>query len=314
MEKLLLIFTSFLFFTFVTAGALATVFGSRIQIERRIQHLITDESEERLTEDLILQEVDNEKSGLSLWDRVGKPLWQKFRNFTVGKMSSHTARTLEKKLRDAGYPFQLTPADFKLLQLMLGAGFFLLILLLFLPLSKDIGRIFIFAVVGGTFGMMYPNYYLNAKRKQRTVAIQKAMSDFFDMVNVSIEAGMGLDAAIAKVCKRMEGPLSVEFLRTLDEMKLGKSRKEAFSDLRDRVPSEPFQSVMSALIQADHLGIGMAKVLRAQTRRIREQRRHAAKEQALKAPVKMMIPMVLFMFPTLFVVLLGPIVVQLVTK
>ncbi|MFC4767942.1 type II secretion system F family protein [Effusibacillus consociatus] len=315
MENLLLVLTSFLFFTLVTAGILQVLFKSRILMENRISRLLTFDGAGRPTEDSPLNGVDDEKSKVPpIGERVLKPLWEKIRNYTFGKMSAHTARTLEKKLRDAGYPFQLTPADYKMLQVILGAVFFSVILLLFLPVSKDFGKIFVLALVAGVFGVLYPNYYLNARRKQRTIAIQKQMPDFFDMVNVSIEAGMGLDAAISKVCKRMNGPLADEFQRTLDEMKLGKSRREAFSDLRDRVPSEAFRSVMSALIQADQLGMGMAKVLRAQTHRIREQRRQAAKEQAMKAPVKMMIPMVLFMFPTLFVVLLGPIVVQLVTK
>ena len=96
-------------------------------------------------------------------------------------------------------------------------------------------------------------------------------------------------------------------------MKLGKSRREAFSDLRYRVPSDQFQSIMSSLIQADQLGIGMAKILKQLTVRIREHQRELAREQAMKAPIKMMFPMVLFIFPSLFIVLLGPLVIYLIT-
>ena len=97
-------------------------------------------------------------------------------------------------------------------------------------------------------------------------------------------------------------------------MKLGKSRREAFYDLRKRVPSDSFQSIITSLIQADQLGIGMAKVLGNLTVRVREQRRETAREQAMKAPVKMLFPMVFFIFPSLFIVILGPLVIQLVTE
>ena len=113
---------------------------------------------------------------------------------------------------------------------------------------------------------------------------------------------------------KLKGPLSDEFTLTLEDMKLGKSRREAFYDLRKRVPSDSFQSVINALIQADQLGIGMAKVLGNLTTRIREQQREAAREQAMKAPVKMLFPMIIFIFPSLFIVILGPMAIKLITE
>ncbi|MFK4998197.1 type II secretion system F family protein [Bacillus sp. N9] len=140
------------------------------------------------------------------------------------------------------------------------------------------------------------------------------MPDYFDMVNLLLEAGMGLDMAIANVSKQTNGPLADEFIYALEDMKLGKSRREAFYDLRKRVPSDSFQSVINALIQADQLGIGMAKVLGNLTNRIREQRREAAREQAMKAPVKMLFPMIIFIFPSLFIVILGPMMIRIMTE
>lgn len=201
-----------------------------------------------------------------------------------------------------------------LLQILLPAGLFTLFLALFLPLAENRGQIFTFALILSCFVYFYMNQYLNAKGKQRIKAINKAMPDFFDMLNVSLEAGMGLDGALKKVCQQMKTPLSAEFLSALEDMKLGKTRKQAFTELRDRVDSEFFQSVMNSIIQADQMGIGMSKVLRTQTQRIREKQRFAAKEQAMKAPVKMLIPMVLFIFPTLFIVLLGPVIVNAIVQ
>lgn len=309
----ILLISVFLFVVFLCVGLFLYVFQERIQVNSRLQMYLLHSADDRAL-DISITEVEQETTKLSINERLLVPLWKQLRARMSGKMSHQKTKDLEKRLADAGSPFGITAADYRIIQFMLAIGFFLITFLPFLSVSKNLVQLLLLSAVAGCFGGLYPGYYLKAKKKQRIVLIQKMMPDFFDMVNVSIEAGMGLDAAIAKVCRRMEGPLSLEFLQSLDEMKLGKSRKEAFSDLRQRIPSENFQSVMSALIQADQLGIGMAKVLRAQTHRIREQRRQAAKEKAMKAPVKMMIPMVIFMFPTLFIILLGPLVVQLVTK
>lgn len=162
-------------------------------------------------------------------------------------------------------------------------------------------------------GFRYPMFYLAKKRTLRIKEINKQMPDFFDMVNLLLEAGVGLDSAISNVCQKKKGPLSEEFQQALEDMKLGKSRREAFYELRKRVPSDMFQSVIMAIIQADQLGIGMAKVLKNLTIRIREQRREARREQAMKAPIKMLFPMVFFIFPAIFIVILGPLVITILT-
>lgn len=314
MVKLLLIGSSLAFFTLLSAGVLAAFLQGKILVERRMAALRSGIDSVPANEEPDMEALEDETEKKSLTDRIVKPLWQKFGIWMLAAMSVQKAKVLEKKLADAGRPYHLTAVDFRLTQLVLAASFFLFVSLVFLPLADEKKDIVMLSVAAALFGYAYPNYYLAARKRQRIRELQKMMPDFFDMVNVSIEAGMGLDMALSKVARRMEGPLSDEFLRALEDMKLGNSRKEAFSALRNRVPLEHFQSVMSAIIQADQLGIGMAKVIRAQTHRIREHRRQAAKEQAMKAPVKMMIPMVLFMFPTLFIVLLGPVIVRLVSN
>ncbi|WP_347552759.1 type II secretion system F family protein [Pseudalkalibacillus hwajinpoensis] len=158
----------------------------------------------------------------------------------------------------------------------------------------------------------YPVFYLAKKKTQRVKVINKEMSVFFDMVSLLLEAGVGLEGSISNVCARKPGPLADEFSQALDEMKRGKSRREAFYSLKKRVPSDHFQSVMMSIIQADHHGIGMAKVIKNITTRICKQRRELSREQAMKAPVKMLIPMILFIFPPLFIIIIGPMVVKLI--
>jgi tight adherence protein C len=197
---------------------------------------------------------------------------------------------------------------------VLSIGLSVPIVLFLLPAADNKMSVWMIAIIMAILGFRLPVFQLGKKKTARVKEINKAMPDFFDTVTLLLEAGMGLDLAIAEVAKKGKGPLSEEFLQTLEDMKLGKSRREAFYDLRKRVPADSFQSIITSLIQADQLGIGMAKALGNLTVRVREQRREAAREQAMKAPVKMLFPMVFFIFPSLFIIILGPLVIQLVTK
>lgn len=228
------------------------------------------------------------------------------------KMPKARKMELEKRLREAGYPLNMSSTDFRFLQILLGAVLFFIIYIVLGQVNTNMLSSFLLAGIMSILGMYYPSFYLSMIIKKRQQEIQKRMPDFFDMVNLSIEAGMGLDASILKVCHQTKGPLSEEFLQTMEDIKLGKSRREAFGDLRSRVPVHQFQSIITSLIQADMLGVGMAKVLRTLTVRIREQRTQLAREQAMKAPVKMIFPMMLFIFPAIFIVMLGPLVIYLV--
>ncbi|MFD1039283.1 type II secretion system F family protein [Virgibacillus byunsanensis] len=227
------------------------------------------------------------------------------------RMPSSKKKELEQRLREAGYPLNMSSTDFRFLQILIGSVVFFTVYVLLGSGDAGMFSSILLAGVIAMLAMYYPSFYLSSIIKKRRFEIQKKMPDFFDMVNLSIEAGMGLDSSLLKVCKQTKGALSDEFLQTLEDMKLGKSRREAFSDLRSRVPVHQFQSIITSLIQADLLGVGMSKVLRSLTIRIREQRTQFAREQAMKAPVKMVFPMLLFIFPAMFIVLLGPLIIYL---
>lgn len=236
---------------------------------------------------------------------------RRFKENLSKKLTPEAKSDLERKLRDAGISYRWTAVDFRFLQILIAIMLVLVCFLLFGGASEKKSNLILLSFSLGGFGYYYPSFYLSTRKKRRMVVIQKTLADFFDMINLSVEAGLGLDAAILRVCKNTKGPLSEEFLRAMEEMRLGKSRREAFIHLRNRVPVDAFQSIMTTLIQADQLGIGMSKVLRTLTDRIREHQRQLARERAMKAPVKMMFPMVLFIFPALFIVLLGPLIIYL---
>ena len=258
----------------------------------------------------------NEEDALkkSLYDRFFRPLIVNMNRFVEGKMPKQKQAQIEKRLQAAGYPYGLSASHFIIIQHTLPSLLFLLFLVFFVPNADDETKAFFFSVFAALLTYFYLTYFLKAKSKQRVELIERSMPDFFDLLNVSIEAGLGLDGALRKVCQQMKSPLSDEFFNSLEDMKLGKSRKQAFTEIINRVPSDFLSSVLNSIIQADQMGMGMSKVLRAQTTRIRERHRFNAKEKAMKAPVKMLIPMVLFIFPTLFIVLLGPVIINLVTE
>lgn len=301
MTSIFFLLFSALFFMLIIGAILSQLFRKQITIARRtVTYFYIEEGnvniDKRKKTDLILMKKISEKA----------------KNIIDQKTSALRKRDLEQRLREAGYPLNLSSTDFRFLQLLIGFVLFIILSLFLMKIDANIISSIMVAILIATLGMYYPSFYLSVIIKKRRLAIQKMMPDFFDMVNLSIEAGMGLDASLLKVCKHSNGPLSEEFLQTLEDMKLGKLRREAFADLRRRVPVPQFQSIITSLIQADMLGVGMAKVIRSLTGRIREQRTQLAREQAMKAPVKMVFPMLLFIFPAIFIVMLGPLIIYLI--
>jgi tight adherence protein C len=302
--NLVLLFLTAGFFTLTFAASLLTLYKRELVVNQRVTKYFGE---------AIRGEEKEVKSKRRLFSGLIAVYWEKGTEYLNRRISRADKRKIDNLLRDAGYPFK-TAIDFRLFQLVLAVGAGLAIALLFLPIVEEKTSGWVLVITVAILGYRLPIFYLGKKSKARIKEINKGMPDFFDTVNLLLEAGMGLDLALADVSRKMKGPIADEFIQTLEDMKLGMSRREAFYELRKRVPSESFQSVINSLIQADQLGIGMAKVLRSLTTRIREQRKEAAREQAMKAPVKMLFPMVFFIFPALFIVILGPLVITLITK
>jgi tight adherence protein C len=306
--NLFLWITSLCFFTVLFLAIFSVVYKKKWVLQERVSSIVNGRSEFAETQPTL------EKNEESFKERIQVLIINPIRQLTIKKMSKKKTGELEKKLQEAGNPFGMNPVDFRIFQFFVTILFVGLPVFILVPGSEDKVKGIMMALFFGLFGFYYPTFYLNSKKKQRIRKIEKSMSDFFDLVSVSLEAGLGLDGALKKVSHQMVTPISDEFLYALEDMKLGQSRKQALGALKDRIPSELFKSVINSIIQADQMGIGMTKVIRAQTQRIREKHRQKVKEEAMKAPIKMLIPMVLFIFPTLFVVLLGPVVVSLVIK
>jgi tight adherence protein C len=155
-------------------------------------------------------------------------------------------------------------------------------------------------------GYYLPEWILRSKSGARQKALQRALPDALDLLSITVEAGLGFDAAVARVSRQAGGPLGEELHRVLQEMQIGKTRADALRDLADRTSIAELKSFVLAMVQADIFGISVAKVLQVQAREMRIKRRQRAEEQAQKVPVKIVFPLILCIFPSLFIVLLGP--------
>jgi len=169
----------------------------------------------------------------------------------------------------------------------------------------------IVVVAGATiFGFFAPNIYLHNTADKRDTLMQKGLADALDLLTISVEAGLGFDAALQQVARNTDGPLAAEFSRVLQEMQIGRGRSDAMRALGERTSLPDIRSFVGAMVQADSFGIPVAQVLRVQSTEIRVKRRQRAEEKAAQVPVKIMIPVILFILPCLLIVVMGPAVIS----
>ena len=164
----------------------------------------------------------------------------------------------------------------------------------------------LFAMVFGTLGFIAPGFVVSMKGRKRREEIKAQLPDALDLLAVSVEAGLGFDGAVDKLTEHMNGALADEFALTLGEMRIGESRQDALKKMAERTATPEVASFTRAIIQADQLGISLGRLLRVQSADSREKRQAAAEEKAMKSPIKMLFPTVLFIFPAMFIVILGP--------
>ncbi|MBU9714013.1 type II secretion system F family protein [Evansella tamaricis] len=274
----------------------------KVEVQTRIATVFQGKTEN-------IEEGYEEDLKLSFSNRILIPIWKKFKRKFSKNVNSKKQEKLERKLLQAGNPLGMTAVEFQIVQVCL----FVFIPTIFggysLLMNMGVGRTILVAGIGILLALMIPSYYLKQKTNGRNKQAQKELPDFLDLVTVSIEAGLGFDSALSKVVAKGDGVLANEFQRCLEEMRLGKTRREALSGVRDRLQAEDVKVLIGSIIQAEQLGIGMVQILRVQSSEIREKRKQRAEEAAMKAPIKMLFPLVVFIFPCIFIVILGPAII-----
>lgn len=266
-----------------------------------------DEVEARLIEyggrPMTLEEIELSQP---FSQRVLLPLLRASSQFVSRFTPERTLEQTRRKLELAGNPNNWSATEFLgirgLAALLLAGLTFFLTMLTGTALTQRI----LFVVAMGFLGFFLPVVWLGSRISRRQDEVVKTLPDALDLLTISVEAGLPFDGAMQRVAEKWDNEISKAFARLLNEMRVGKSRRDALRDMSERIDVPDVTSFVAALVQADQLGISIAKVLRIQSEQMRIKRRQRAEEKAQQAPVKMLIPMTFLIFPTILIIILGP--------
>lgn len=260
---------------------------------------------------MIEKDVSHEevgKSELAASDRLITPFLRGMKRLALRLSPSGTSERLTRLLDLAGNPAGLT------VERLLGFKGVALLLAIFFGFF--VGGLslkgLMYAAVGGALGFFLPDLMILNVGSKRQEVLRRGLADALDMLTVCVEAGQGFDGAIQHVAKSVDGPVAGEFARVLAEIQIGKSRADAFASLAARTKVPEIRTFVTALVQADRLGLPIGSVLREQSVQMRLIRRQRAEEKAQKVPVKILFPMLLCIFPALFIVIIGPGAIQMI--
>jgi tight adherence protein C len=245
---------------------------------------------------LTLEEIELQKP---FRDRVLSPFLNNISSFISRRMPKQTMVRLRTRLEMAGNPGNMQPGAFMVLQVVTTI---VVAILAWIIMGGQLLYVLLLAVVG----YVLPTIWLNGRINSRKKAIVKTLPDAIDLLTISVEAGLGFDLAMQRVVEKWDNELSREFARVLADVRLGKNRRDGLRELVGRTGVPDLSAFVAAVIQADQLGVSIAKILRVQSDQLRIRRRQRAEELAHQAPIKMLFPLVFLIFPSMFVVILGP--------
>ena len=273
-----------------------------------------DPVQARLTQLGSLQARNLEELELQLpfSERTLRPLVARMSRMGNRVTNASSTDTVEKRLAMAGNPGDLRLSDWMGVKMLVAIATGLIMFLLITLLTASIVSGMFLGIVALGIGYLLPEFWLGNKIKARQKLILKMIPDTLDLLTISVRAGLGFDAALAKVVEKLPGPLTDEFRRALAEIRVGKARREALRDMIPRTNIQPLSNFIGAIIQAETLGVSISKVLQVQSEQLRIERRQRAEEQAARAPIKMLFPLVGCIFPSLFIVILGPAFISII--
>ncbi|MBL8056937.1 MAG: type II secretion system F family protein [Anaerolineales bacterium] len=256
-------------------------------------------------------------------ERILMPLLRQVGEFVIRFTPQSSLQAIQHDLDLAGNPKGIEPVTFytgRIIMAALGAGLIILLGVItadptsFFSFKSGSGKVLASAAGAAALGFFIPNLLLRSRINRRQDGIIKSMPDALDLLTVCVEAGLGFDQAMQRVSEKWDNELALAFARCIQEIRLGKLRREALRDMAERMGVPDMTSFVAALIQADQLGVSMAKVLRIQSDQMRMRRRQRAEKKAHEAPIKMLIPMAFLIFPAIYIVLLGPAALQVIQQ
>lgn len=283
--------------------ALVMVFSEEQQVTRRLRHMSEYEASQATQVEPLLRPFRQ---------RVGRPLADSARHIAAALAPAGYAESVRRRLVLAGSPRGIEIGRFVIVKVLcaLGVGGLFAAVSAVRPLSPTV---WVLVVVPLTvLAFFLPDLWLSSRINEYKGAIRRALPDMLDMLTISVEAGLGFDQAIAKIVRNTSGPLAQQFGRMLQEIQAGASRSDALRNLAKRTEVPELNGFIMAIVQADVFGISVSTVLRAQAAEMRIKRRQFAEEEAQKAPVKLVFPLVLCILPATLIVILGPAVISFV--
>jgi tight adherence protein C len=248
------------------------------------------------------------------FERTMRPFLARLSRTASRVTSASSADTMERRLALAGNPGDMRIADWLGIKALVAGATGAILFLLASLLGQSIGLAIVLGAIGLGIGYILPEFWLGRKAKARQKVILRMIPDALDLLTISVRAGLGFDAALAKVVEKLPGPLSDEFRRALAEVRVGKARRDALRDMIPRTGVQPLTNFIGAIIQAETLGVSISKVLQVQSEQLRIERRQRAEQLAAQAPIKMLFPLVGCIFPALFVVILGPAIISMMNN
>jgi len=245
--------------------------------------------------------------------RVLLPLLQRIGELSTRFTPQKALEDTTRKLETAGNPGRIEASTFLASRFVVAAFFggMMLMIGLLAPTKWPLGQVFLVSLIFTVLGFFFPQLWLQSRINARQLDIRRALPDALDLLTICVEAGLGLEAAMAKVAEKWRSQLSLALLRAIREIQLGKARRDAMRDMADRVGLPEMTSFVAAVIQSEVLGVSLAKVLRIQSDQMRMRRRQLAEERARQAPVKMILPLAFLIFPSILIILLTPAGIQL---
>ena len=269
----------------------------------------TDPVQERLAELSVREEpmtLEEIELSLAFYQRIILPFFNRIGRFSSRFTPQATLQSARKKLEMAGNPMQMDPAFFLAMRSVLAVVFGGLLFAVFALTKRNWAQGLAVSALFVALGFYFPDLWLTSRIRRRQKGIFRAMPDALDLLTICVEAGLGFDGAMAKVHEKWDNDLALELGRVIQEIRLGKLRRDALRDMADRLGVAELTSFVAAVIQSEQLGVSMAKVLRIQSDQMRVRRRQMAEEEAHKAPIKMVFPIALLIFPSILIILLGP--------
>lgn len=250
--------------------------------------------------------IEDIELSMPISDRIFVPIVRRISDLVVRLTPQTTLERTTRQIELAGNPRNMSAASFWVMRLGFTAVLGFLGFSMMARFGAESSKQLLYGLGGAALGFMLPAMFLRSMVDRRKAAILKKLPDALDLMTICVDAGLTFNAAMQKVDEKWEDPLAKEFGRVIYEIQLGKTRRQALRDMSDRTDVPDVTSFIASILQADQLGVGIGKVLRIQSEQMRIRRRQRAEEKAHQAPVKMTFPLVFLIFPSMFIVLLGP--------